>query len=808
MTLRCPHCDSPVPDDCAARPYCCAGCRAAHRLLADEGLERFYALRGGPGVPVGGAGSGGGLWLEALVEQARAHRDAEGTLSLSVDVQGMHCAGCVFVIEKLFSREEGARHVEVNPALGRLTLHVEDGAFAVGGFLEKLARLGYRAGPAAREGDVEGRELLLRFGVVTALAMNSMILSFAGYFGLGPDEGSLESIFRWVNLGLATLAVLVGAPVFLRGVLEGLRAKVFHLDLPIALGMVLAYAGSALSVLVGDGRAAYLDTLTVFIALMLLGRLVQHRVLAANQRLVLADEGVRGLFARRIDEDSRVETVPASRLGAGDRLLLAPGELAPVRARLLDDADALSLAWINGESAPASKKSGEEIPAGAENQGGRAIRAEALEDFAASRLNALLEERSSPSDSLRRGDFWARVAQIYVAAVLLLAVVGGGLWAQLAGTSAALDVVVALLVVTCPCALGLAAPLGAELGIVRLRRAGIFVRSVSLLDRVLDVRRVLFDKTGTLTLGTLRVVEEGSLRALDTVAQSALAQMTLRSRHPKSRALLEALRARGEPRLEEDASVVEVAGQGLELVRGDARWRLGRPSFTLDGAPAGEDDDVVLSRGGRAVARFSFEEELRPDARAEVQRLSSDGIRVELLSGDDGRRVRALAERIGLDVDRARGDLSPEDKAAHIRAVDRRDTLMVGDGINDALALEAAYCAGTPAIDHPSVPSRADFFLLGDGLSPLSDLLAVSRKVRRVLVRNLAFAVLYNGVTVGIALAGHMNPLVAAVLMPASSVFVVVHTALSLAPPPFARALLDKTRRAAGRLGDTVEVRS
>jgi Cu2+-exporting ATPase len=340
-------------------------------------------------------------------------------------------------------------------------------------------------------------------------------------------------------------------------------------------------------------------------------------------------------------------------------------------------------------------------------------------------------------------------------------------------------VTTAVLIVTCPCAFGIAAPLAYEIVQASLRRAGLFVRRASFLDRAAYVRRVVFDKTGTLTTGALGIANEDVIDALPRAEQRVLYDLVARSGHPKSAALRDALDRRGLV-LEEGARVIERPGRGVELVENGKTWRLGDPQWVAPGARA--KGDVAFGVGGRLLAAFATAERLRPDAAREVEALAADGYEVWLLSGDAQARVDAAADASGIARARAIGDQGPQAKASFLDAHDRGDTLFVGDGVNDALALDHAYVSGTPAVDRPYVPARADFFYVTPGLAPIRLALRSARVLAHVLRADLAIALAYNAITVALALSGRMSPLLCAVLMPASSLTTIAATVAALSP--------------------------
>ncbi|MEZ4268146.1 MAG: heavy metal translocating P-type ATPase metal-binding domain-containing protein [Myxococcota bacterium] len=786
----CPHCGLEVAEDAASAPFCCGGCRAANALLEGAGLGRYYALRQGPGLPVGDGPPSEFGWLDELLQSARACAPDSGCASgaavtLHLDVQGIHCAACVWLIQTLFRRRAGGVHIALDPGLGKLSLTFDDTAFSVRDFLMEIERFGYRTAPARRGGERVADDLLLRLGVCVAIAMNAMMLSLAFYLGLSDtSDPDRHALFGLVGFALATLSVLVGGPVFFRGAIQGLRRRVLHLDLPIALGVGLAWAGMAWSLYRGRTDAAWFDTLSVFVALMLLGRWLQRRIVERNRQMLLADPGIDGLRVRRVSADSQLTVIPAAAIHTDDTLLIAPGELLPVAARLESSEAALSLAWITGEADPQHVAKGARLPAGAHNHGGQAIYARALEPFDASSLRALMSPAAAAGPA---AGFWHRVSVVWVVGVLAAATAGFLLWLP-TGADAALNVAVAILVVTCPCAVGLATPLAGEIAFARLARRGLFFRREGVLDRLATVRRVVFDKTGTLTRGTLRLANPAAIDALSPRDRDTLYQLVARSAHPRSRAILDAFglattaasvpAPHAPPALDTGLLVHEVPGRGLSMVRRSHRYTLGKPP-----GAASPRSTVAFARDGVVLAELHLEEVLRHDARREVDHLRGLGIQTWIASGDDPARVAAVARTLGVAPERAIGGLNPEAKAALVRRIDAQDTLFIGDGINDGPALDAAWVSATPAIDRPSLPARCDVFVVGSGTGALAAALDVARSVRRVTHRNLAIAAAYNLGGVALAMAGVLTPLVCAIAMPASSLVVIGLTVASLREP-------------------------
>ncbi len=764
----CLHCSSAIPTGSESTGFCCSGCEAVFGLIHAQGLGRYYTLAQGQVAPVALSPDRSLVWLEPLLVTASACPGA--MKSIELDVQGIHCAACVWLFNETFARRGGAA-ITVNPSIGRVRLQWVPEQLDLGLWVKEIEAFGYALGPARKQALKGSSELPLRLGISAAITLNVMLFSLSFYFGLAPSDGDVFTIFSRLSLVLSTAVVLIGGWPFFRGAVRGLQSRVLHLDLPIALGILLVWGTSLVQAQGGD--RAYFDTLNVFITLMLFGRWLQQRVLERNRRFLLEDDGAQGLFSRR-RQGSAVEVVPAPRLAAGDRLLIAPGELIPIDARV-EGAAVVSTDWINGESSPRQLTHHELAPAGSFNAGRTAFEAEALTDFAQSPLVSLLRQPAARAGAQpRHVQFWNRLARRWVAQVLLAAGIGFLLWLP-AGTARALDVAVALLVVTCPCAIGIALPLAYELTQARLRRRGFYVRSTDLLDRLTDVTTLVFDKTGTLTLGHLALATPAAVDRLSTLERDVLWNLVCRSSHPVSVCLHQALCTSGAA-FDPDAAVVEQPGQGMQWRRADGDWRLGKAQWASAGVLAA---DPVFSRDGQRVTTFATREALRPDAGVELKTLERQGYPAWLLSGDSPARVSALASRLGLSPDHALGALSPEQKAEHVAALGP-GTLYLGDGVNDAPAFGRALCAGTPAIERPVMPSRSDFFLVGAGLAPLRDALSSARRLRTVVKRVLGLSVAYNAVAVVVALAGWMSPVKAAIFMPLSSLTLLLITVVSL----------------------------
>lgn len=685
---------------------------------------------------------------------------ARGGGGARVSVQGMHCAACVWLVEELFHRQEPRGRIDVDPARGEARIVAPEG-FELSEFRRVLGSLGYGLGPpgAARERD----DLLWRLGFCAALAINAMLIALASYFGLGEAAGEepLRAFMDRASFGASALAVILGGPVFFRSAFGALRRGMVGLDLPISIGVLLAFATASARYFF-EGDAAYVDTLAIFVTLMLGGRWLQERALERNRRRLLSDSTPENMLTRVIDDSGKPRVVSCASVRIGDGLLIGPRDLLPVDAKLTDAAS-FSLEWLNGESTETRYEAGSVVPSGAFSTSARSVRAEARTTFADSLVPQLLRETRDVGET--RSFWWQRLGAVYSLLVLVVAVLGGAFTYLRSDGNDALQVVTALLVVTCPCAFGIAVPLAREIAHAYLRSQGLYVRTASFLDRLQEVRRVVFDKTGTLTTGELGVT---CVRTPSSAYRDLLARLASSSMHPKSRVLQRTLGSRVP-----FADAESVAGRGVRVVVDGAEYRLGSAAFALSqslSAPRLPGSlgraDVVFSRDQTLIAAYQTHEELRHDAAAEV-RLLGVSRSVAILSGDQQERVSEVAKSLGVAEDL--GGQSPQDKADFVAAHDPEHTLMVGDGLNDHLALLEARCAGTPAIDRPFVANRCDFYLSASGLAPIRRAFEVATWLRRTQRRLLWIALVYNAGAIALAFSGHMSPWLAAVLMPASS---------------------------------------
>ncbi len=715
--------------------------------------------------------------IDAIVTAARAKGDG-ACARLEVDVDGVSCASCAWLVEKVAAKQGGVLQATLNPARGTLGLVVDD-VFAAAPLASALRAAGHRVRPSDgrrhNSGDVDG--LVFRLGTSAMLAMTSMISSFSLFFGLKPTEAYGE-LFSTLAAVSALGAVVVGGGPFFRGAWASLRAGAATMDLPIAVGMVAALGANMLAA--KSGAVVSFDSVAIFATLMVAGRLIERR-LVLRHRLALrqSDAEVSGLKVRRIDADGQLRFVQVKDVVAGDRLHLANGELNPTDGVVEGDGPrAVSLAWLTGESTPELIAPGATLMAGAHVRDARGLALTATAPFSSSRLSTLLgaAHKAGAGDDDRpvATAFFPWLAKAWVAGSFAVAAIGALVWRH-AEASQMLSVVASLLVVTCPCAFGIAAPLAVERATVLLRQRGVFVRHPRLWWRAMGVKHAIFDKTGTITEEepALSSSSSSSLLALPTSAKAALLAVAQRSNHARSRAIASALVRDG---VVADVAadvgrviVDETAGVGLRGVVGDVIV-----DITRDDVDAGATVVAIAGPGVDTRVVLAFDEVVRRGAVAAIAALKAQGIEVWIASGDGEDRTHAIAKSVGVDDDDVFGACSPEDKAALVARLGVGATLVVGDGVNDAAMFAAAAVSGVPASDRAHLPAHTDFLLLGSvkggAFGSVAEIVTMAKVLRRSIALLLSLATVYNVAVVSAGIAGLLSPLLVAVLMPAMSV--------------------------------------
>ncbi len=746
-----------------------------YRLLHDVGFTRFYDLKGTkPTPPIGSKAfqRADFTWIADEVDRIEGHHSSKDCES-SFGVRGISCLGCVWLIEAVFQAQGGTQSIAIDTSRGSVRVYWNRGKFDAIRFAEELQKLGYELVPdtGGQSQSTKSSILSQRIGVCGFLLLNTMLFTLPTYLGMSSDY-FLYPIFSILSAMFATFSFLIGGSYFFERTIQTLRHRALSIDFPVALGLIVAYLGSLIGWLNGASDLIYFDFVATFVFLMLCGRWLQEFALEKNQ----------SHLNRRRPENQYVTLYGGPEDGSpkavenvrrGDEYLVKPGEINPVSARVHNEAS-FSLEWINGEPDPVTWGPQQLAPAGAINVGLSAVPMTADEPWAESLLARLL----APGEAAFQSRKLQRVISVYIALVLAFALTGGAIWYFLSGSfMRSLQVLISVLIVSCPCALGIALPMTNEMCQSRLRRLGLFIRNHSIWERLRSVRTIVFDKTGTLTLDTPRLINPESFNSLDADSLHALHSLVEKNLHPKARSIRMELLLR-HPHLEEEGisrSIQETVGRGVfyQSENGD-RWSLGKPDWE-NGAPSPSpspknDSETALARNGDIITSFQFEEDLRDNTRRTIQRLQSMDYKVAILSGDASANVDRIAAELGIDSPWVRSRCSPDQKAAWIDEHAGKSAMMIGDGANDRLAFDQAICRGTPIVDRSILEATTDYFFFGRSLSCLPALMELARRRHRIVISIFSLAILYNLIAITLCLAGAMHPLLAAVLMPLSSI--------------------------------------
>ena len=795
------------------RPVCCMGCQAAAMWIQDTGLGDFYRLRDAVAARDEGDGRkgrwGGGDrpqdaaipvddWSssELLKHVVRTEGDEAEVMLV---IEGMRCAACSWLIERLVSSCDGVRSVQVNGLALRARIVFDPNRVSLAHLLERVARAGYRPLPlsVSQLDDLRSREArtaLKRLLVAGFGAMQAMMFSTVLYVGGDSLDPVTRQLFAWLSCLVASPVVLYAGAPFFRGALQLLRVRHMGMDIPVALAIGLIYGASLISVLKG-GAEVYFDSVAMFVFFLLCGR---HLEMRARHRAVDLNDAAARLTptsADRREADGSLRRVAAADLRVGDRVHVVSGQALPADGVLIDGPCLVDESLLTGESVPVSRDAGAPVIAGSLMVDGR-VDVEVTRVGAGTTAAAILAlitraQLARPRLALAS----ERGAALFVARVLILSVLTACVWWVLDPTRW-FDATLAVLVISCPCALALAAPTALTRAMATLAGRGILIVDPDALEGLAQTRRVLFDKTGTLTDRSARL-ERIELLMPGWSEEQVLgiaAALARESRHPVSESLVAEAQGRGiTPELEKVARLEEVVdrvGQGVEARIDGGCWRLGRAGFALAGRAAREglDGATVLVGPDGAVAAFHFVESLRPDARTAVARLGALGLGLEIASGDAPARVGRIAGQLGI---RAwQGDMLPGDKLGRVEALHAQGVriAMVGDGINDAPVLARADVSVAMAGGADLAQAGSGIVLCGGRLEGLADAVVVARQTLAILRQNQHWAIAYNLCAVPVAAMGWVPPWLAALGMSLSSLVVVMNGQRIRAPAPSALA--------------------
>jgi Cu2+-exporting ATPase len=684
-------------------------------------------------------------------------------------VPGMKCAGCIGKIERELPKVPGIAEARANFSAKRVAIR-HDPAVDEGALTAALLALGFEAQPVADNPlgieDAERKRLIRALGVAGFGMMNVMLLSVSVWSGA---EGATRGLFHWLSALIAVPVIAYAGRPFFASAWMALSHRRTNMDVPISIGVILA-TGLSLYETITGGEHAFFDSAVMLLFFLLAGRALDAAMRDRTRAGMAALLGRMGKSASVIAPGGTTRRVAAKDLAPGMLVLVAAGEALAADGEVVEGTSALDNAMLTGESAPEPVGPGAAVHAGAINLDSplRIRLTRVAEDTALAEIARLMDEAGqSRSTYVRIAD---RASRLYAPVVHSLALLAFAGWMIAgAGWHASLTIAIAVLIITCPCAMGLAVPAAQVVASGALLRRGLLVKDGSALERLAECDVALFDKTGTLTLGEPRA----DIAALDPEARAVALGLAQASRHPLSRGLAAAcLREGVSPALIED--VREVGGVGLT-----GRWQgLAVALEKPQGAGIRQTEGSLLSsqlRIGTATHTIAFADPLRADATAALAALAKEGIAASILSGDRAAPVAAAAGALGLA---AEAEASPQDKLAVLEALKAqgRRPLMVGDGLNDGPALAAAHASIAPGTASDASQQAADAVFIGEALMPVALAVRVARRTMRVVRENFAFSIAYNLLAVPLALTGLVTPLVAAIAMSVSSLVVVANS--------------------------------
>ncbi|MEH6471703.1 MAG: heavy metal translocating P-type ATPase [Halopseudomonas sp.] len=795
-----------------SRVFCCHGCCSVAEAIHQAGLSGFYdrILDGDRLAPPPELAEA--LAMYDIEEVQQEFVTSEDTLSeVQLLVEGVHCAACVWLIENSLRRKPGVVESRVNLSGRKLKVKWDRSRLPLSKLISHLGTLGYKAVPfdprsAEDSHKQQNRHLLYRMGFAAFAMMNLMWISIALYSGA--DQGEFRSLFHWIGLMLATPTLAYSGYPFFKGAWYGLRNLRPGMDLPIAIGASITYLYSCYVTfsgsLVGE---VYFDTVVNFLFVILVGRYLEamskRKALASTQRLLdLQPRVATRLIAT--DQGEQSELVAIRAVNIGDRVLVKPGERLPVDGIVVEGNSRVDEAMLTGESLPVNKSLGAQVNTGTLNGNGSLVIEVTglLQDSALGRIIHLVEDAQSSRAPIQR--LADRIVPWFVTVTLSLALASFVWWFD-AGFEQALLVATSILIITCPCAFGMATPMSIAVAAGLGARHGILVKNGEVLERLSAIRHFVFDKTGTLTEGRMRLTElasetdrwlsdgsQGELSAPLAKLLEAAASIERLSEHPVATSIVQCAEqqrigfAKGAAE-----NFVSRPGLGVKGISAGQTICIGTPSWLAQNGVktsplleqrAAELDARAISSvrvaiAGQEVALIAIEDQLREGAYELIQRLKQQGARLTLLSGDRRQTAEAVAEQLGgMEVI---AEVLPEDKDRTIAELQQQgsEVVMVGDGINDAPSLVRADVGIALGSGTDVSIASADIVLLSNDLQRIDQAARLSQRTLRTVRQNIALSIGYNSIMVPLAMMGLVTPLVAAITMPISSLLVIGNAA-------------------------------
>lgn len=797
----CNHCGLPVPsgliDPESDLQFCCNGCKTVYNILHSSGLDNYYKVRAAVNPTSERAATTGSNYEELddpLFQSTWVTNEDDHTAEVELLLEGMHCAACVWLIERLPRVADGVIDARANIRRRTVCVRYNPEHIKLSTVAQSLDKLGYAAHPArGKEARAirlkEDRKFLIRVAVAGALAGNIMLLAIALYGGtFSGISDAWRTTFRYYSMVLGLVVLIFPGRIFFTGALAALRTRTAHLDIPIALALLVAGLWGTVNTIQGTGEI-YFDSVSVLVFLLLVGRWIQHRQQRAASDSVELMLTLTPSSATLIDDEGNTKRVPIETLEAGMSVRVNPGESFPADGIITDGNTTIDNALLTGESVPVQSGPSDQALAGATNLSSPVtVRVQAVGEH--SRIGKLMQLVAQASEHktpiVRAAD---RIAGYFVIIAITLALATFTYWSIADSITTGIENATALLIVTCPCALGLATPMAMSVALGRSARSGMLIKSAAVLEQLARTKKpagtMLLDKTGTLTKGKNTVIDTHG----DTTLLPLAAAIEQSSNHPIARAIVNAVKTE----LPTATNITQLTAQGISGDVDDQHLTIGSVAFVTKHTNTQIPDNLqpkfvrLLDRAltpilihaapSNRLALIGVGDQLRDDAQSAANDLQSRGWDLRVCSGDHPRIVESIANELGIP--NHEGGVTPETKAQRIaeskesRHSPSIPVVMVGDGINDAAALASADVGIAVHGGAEASLEAADVYLVHPGLTPIVNLIDLSRSTMSTIRLCMLVSLVYNSIAATLAITGIIDALIAAVLMPISSLTVV-----------------------------------
>ncbi|MDH5379426.1 MAG: heavy metal translocating P-type ATPase metal-binding domain-containing protein [Cyclobacteriaceae bacterium] len=774
---QCYHCGTNCTGsiEFSGKPFCCEGCKTVFRIISENGLDDYYTLEKFPGKSLSTTEDDRFAYLEneQIADTLYEFKDGEKAI-ITLKIPDVHCSSCVWLLENLSAINKNVLDCRVNFIRKEATISFLYKTFSLRKLAVLLSGIGYSPMISASNQKEKERKkhvggINIKLGLAGFCFGNVMLLSFPEYFGISDLDKSFADFFSYLNL-IISLPVLYSASGYFISAFAALKQKIISIDVPIALGITALFLRSSYEVLfqVGPG---FFDSFTGLVFFLLIGKWFQGKTYEA----LSFDRDFRSYFPlavnREVNGDS--EIVPLNDICKGDVLRIRNQEIIPADSKLLSESTRINYSFVSGEEDPISIMKNDFIYAGGK-QIGASILVEVLKPVSQGYLSRLWE-RNNPQQGINHADILNRIGKYFTIIVLIIATLSAVFW-SVVNPSIVWETVTAVLIVACPCALALTVPFTYGNVVRILGRFGVYLKNTETVGKFFNITHLIFDKTGTLTLsGAGEIAYNGS--EMSDLQRNVLFSLTTGSVHPYSVKISNYLKGAIKMNLD---SFSEIHGKGLEGVFNGNTYRLGAPVWVLGKEDTSENASVIYTENNNRIGSFVFKPQYREGLKEQLSKIKPD-FNISVLSGDN-EKERAQLKGIFPPDTRILFNQKPEDKLNYISKLQNENekVLMIGDGLNDAPALIQSDLGISVTDDIAVFTPSSDVIMDGRNLSIFSEVLNFIKNTRKILISSILISFLYNIVGLSFAVTGNLTPLFAAVLMPLSSISVVVFTSVSV----------------------------